>query len=158
MSISKKVSKIQKRQQRPGMFTRIMLFGTFDLLHEGHKDFFRQARNLAPHPYLIVSVARDKNVEQVKGRKPLYSERQRLEFVRRTVLADCVVLGAVGDHLPHIKRQKPDIIALGYDQRGRYVVNLKNVLQQGRVCARIVRLKPFKPKVYKSSKLKKAVL
>ena len=37
--------------------TRIMVFGTFDMIHAGHEDLFRQARALAKEPYLIVSVA-----------------------------------------------------------------------------------------------------
>ena len=38
---------------------RIMVFGTFDIIHAGHEDLFRQARALAEDPHLIVSVARD---------------------------------------------------------------------------------------------------
>src|SRR3989344_5946032 len=49
---------------------RIMIFGTFDMLHEGHLDFFRQARSLAAGPHLIVSIARDASVARVKGAPP----------------------------------------------------------------------------------------
>ena len=45
---------------------RIMVFGTFDGLHEGHLDFFKQARQLSKNPFLIVSIARDKNVKIIK--------------------------------------------------------------------------------------------
>ena len=41
---------------------RIMVFGTFDGLHKGHLNFFKQAKNFAENSFLIVSVARDKNV------------------------------------------------------------------------------------------------
>ena len=49
---------------------RIMIFGTFDIVHEGHADLFRQARALASNPYLIVSVARDTGAERIKRIKP----------------------------------------------------------------------------------------
>ena len=39
-----------------------MVFGTFDGLHKGHINFFQQAVKLAKNSYLIVSIARDKNV------------------------------------------------------------------------------------------------
>ncbi len=158
MVTPKKISYAHRRLKKDYTLTRIMLFGTFDLLHEGHRSFFRQARGLASHPHLIVSVARDKNVEKIKGRKPLYTERQRLEFVRRTGLVDRAVLGALGDHIPHIKRQRPDIIALGYDQRGEYVSNLKTSLLQAGIHAHIVRLKPHYPEKFKSSRLKSSAL
>ena len=43
---------------------KVMVFGTFDGLHEGHLDFFRQAREYGD--YLIVAVARDVNVKKIK--------------------------------------------------------------------------------------------
>ncbi len=54
--------------------TRIMVFGTFDMIHEGHADLFRQARALASDPYLIVSVARDAVAQRIKGNRPRHSE------------------------------------------------------------------------------------
>jgi cytidyltransferase-like protein len=47
--------------------TIVMVFGTFDFLHKGHLNFFKQARSLAKNPYLIASVARDYNVKRIKG-------------------------------------------------------------------------------------------
>ena len=41
-----------------------MLFGTFDGLHEGHFDLFRQAKKYGD--YLVVVVARDVNVKKIK--------------------------------------------------------------------------------------------
>ena len=39
-----------------------MVFGTFDGLHKGHLNFFKQAKKLAQKSFLIVSIARDLNV------------------------------------------------------------------------------------------------
>ena len=37
--------------------TRIMVFGTFDGLHKGHLDFFKQAKNFIENSFLIVSIS-----------------------------------------------------------------------------------------------------
>lgn len=131
-----------------------MVFGTFDGVHPGHLNFFRQARRLAARPFLTVSIARDANVLRIKKKAPRFSEKKRLALVEKTGLADRVILGGVRDHLPHILREKPDLIALGYDQRA-YVRSLRKDLRAKGLSVRIVRLAPHRPDVYKNSLLKK---
>ena len=132
---------------------RVMVFGTFDIVHEGHADLFRQARALADTPYLIVSVARDKVAERIKGIKPRNSEETRRVAVARHALVDKAVLGDSAGYIGHIRANKPDIIALGYDQEGKFVENLEKDLRKAGLKTRIVRLGAFKPEVYKTSKL-----
>ena len=133
--------------------TRIMVFGTFDMVHIGHVDFFRQARALSKRPHLIVSVARDKVVERIKGSRPRRNEKQRKSLVERNTLVDEVVLGQEEGYLEHIVDAKPDIIALGYDQSGEYVDCLERDLLNFGKKIKIVRLKAFNPEKYKTSKL-----
>jgi FAD synthetase len=132
---------------------KIMVFGTFDGLHKGHLNFFKQARTLAANPYLIVSIARDKNVFKIKGEYPAKNEKARLALVKKSRLANRVILSGLARHVPHIAREKPDLIALGYDQRA-YVKNLKEDLKKAGITAKIVRLKPYKEKIYKNHLLK----
>ena len=134
--------------------TRIMVFGTFDILHKGHLHFFKQARELSVNPYLIVSVARDKNVKKIKGHVPQFSERQRLTAVKKSPLVDKAILGGIKTYLPHIISQKPSIIALGFDQKA-YVKNLRSALQKRGLKVKIVRLKSHKRHIYKSSIIKR---
>jgi cytidyltransferase-like protein len=133
--------------------TRIMIFGTFDMIHEGHADLFRQARALAPDPCLIVSVARGDIAARVKGARPRNSESARLASVAAHPLVDEAVLGDEEGYLAHIIAAKPDIIALGYDQEGEYVDTLERDLAQAGHSIRIVRLQAFEPETYKTSKL-----
>lgn len=133
--------------------TRIMVFGTFGMVHEGHRDFFRQARALAADPVLIVSVARDSAVKRVKGAAPRRGEIERLALVQRQELVDEAVLGDESGYMDHIRAAAPEIIALGYDQRGEYVDRLERDLSEARLDVRIVRLQPFKPEIFKTSKL-----
>lgn len=130
-----------------------MVFGTFDVLHKGHLNFFRQARRLSASPYLIVSVARDINVKKIKGKKPAFKEKQRLAAVKKCSLVDKALLGGLKNHIPHILKQKPQIIALGYDQRA-YVKHLKDLLRKNGPEVRVTRLKAFYPEIYKSSLFK----
>jgi cytidyltransferase-like protein len=131
----------------------IMVFGTFDYVHEGHLDFFKQAKALSEDAYLVVSIARDVNVEKIKGTAPKFSEQERLAAVEQTGLADEVVLGSVDNYLGHILSYKPDIIALGYDQRA-YTDKLTDDLKGVGLAPQIIRLKPYFPEKYKSSLFK----
>lgn len=134
--------------------TRVMVFGTFDMVHEGHADLFRQARTLGPDPYLIVSLARKNNVARIKGAAPHRTEAERASLLRRNTLVDEVILGQEEGYIEHIIDAHPDIIALGYDQEGEYVSRLEKDLKAAGFEPRIVRLEAFKPEIYKTSKLR----
>ena len=144
---------------------RIMVFGTFDMVHPGHKHFFAQARALAggeanrkmvakskndAQAFLIVSIARDKNVLRIKGKAATSKEQRRLARVKALKEVDKAVLGAIGDHIPHIVKERPNIIALGYDQAA-YVGGLRSALSKAGLKVKIVRMKPHLPNRYKTS-------
>ena len=131
-----------------------MVFGTFDMIHEGHMNFFEQALGLGPEPHLIVSVARDSAAKRIKGVAPRKTELERLALLEAHPLVDEVVLGDEEGYIEHIKKIAPDIIALGYDQAGEYVNRLEADIQNAGLKTRIVRLLPFKPEIYKTSKLR----
>ncbi|MHB1086551.1 MAG: adenylyltransferase/cytidyltransferase family protein [Minisyncoccota bacterium] len=128
-----------------------MVFGTFDMLHEGHLDLFRQARSLASEPTLIVSIARDGAVARIKGNHPRRSENERLALVSACKLVDEAVLGDTEGYIAHILEAKPDIIALGYDQEGEYVQTLEDDLQRAGLNTKVTRLTAYKPEMYKTS-------
>ena len=127
---------------------KVLAFGTFDILHPGHERMLNQAKKLGSH--LTVVVARDATVCSVKGRKTLFNEKTRLKNLKQLNIADKVRLGCLGDKYKVVKDEKPDIIALGYDQKF-FVDDLKKVVGEK---TRIVRLKAYKPGIYKSSKLR----
>ncbi|KKW23771.1 MAG: FAD synthase [Candidatus Kaiserbacteria bacterium GW2011_GWA2_52_12] len=133
-----------------------MIFGTFDMIHKGHEDFFRQARALGEEPHLVVSVARDANVQRVKGKVPRSSEEVRREALGAHPLVDVAILGDEEGYISHIREVSPDVIALGYDQQGEYVAKLEHDLRDADLAVTVVRLQPFKPDVYKTSLLRKA--
>lgn len=128
-----------------------MVFGVFDLLHPGHISFLRQAKKLGS---LIVSVARDKNVKKIKGKPPVFNEKKRVENIKRLKLAKKVVLGGLKNPWLHIVKERPDVIALGYDQR-TYVTKLNEELHRHGLKTKVVRLRPFRQEVFKSSIIRK---
>jgi len=129
---------------------RVMVFGTFDILHPGHLHFLRAAKRLGD--YLIVSIAREKFVKKIKGHDPHHSEAERKKLLQSVRFVDKVVMGSKSDYIGHIAAQKPDVIALGYDQTA-FTGGLAARLKEKGLRVKIVRLKPYKPKIYKTSKL-----
>ena len=138
---------------------KVLVFGTFDGLHEGHKDFFRQAKEYGD--YLVVVVGRDSTVEKTKGRLPKFNEQERLKAVQESKLVDEAILGnkaPPGEKLdPYkvIEEIKPDIICLGYDQTFFADKLAEELPKRGLRNVIIERLKPFEPEKYKSSLLNK---
>lgn len=147
---------VDTRKKAQKKLTKVMIFGTFDDLHQGHLNFFKQAKNFIKNSFLIASIARDKNVLRIKGVYPDKNERERMALVKKCKLIDQVVLSGVKSHIPHIVKISPDIIALGYDQKA-YVKNLKKDLKDKGILVKIVRLKPYKEKIYKTHLLKKRI-
>jgi FAD synthetase len=123
----------------------VVCAGTFDFLHPGHMDFLEQARALGEE--LVVIVARDETVKRLKGFMPTHAEGIRANRIIQSGIADRVVLGNLDDDLFHILDQlRPDVIALGYDQR----VSEESIVKRCPECL-VIRLAPFHPEKYKSS-------
>lgn len=139
------------------IYTTVLVFGTFDLLHAGHRSFLRQAKRLGHK--LIVAVGRDSVVTKLKRRTPIQSERLRrrtvaaLPYVHRAILAS----RNPWHRFAFIKKLKPDIIALGYDQR-HFTANLHRELKAHGLDCRVIRLKPYKPQHFKSSLLRQRLV
>ncbi|MDO8428535.1 MAG: adenylyltransferase/cytidyltransferase family protein [Candidatus Diapherotrites archaeon] len=136
------------------MDLRVLVFGTFDGLHAGHLVFLMQAKKLGNK--LIVVLARDLTVVKLKKMKPLRSEKVRALFLKNLPFVDQVVLGKdfFKDKLKIVKEINPSIIALGYDQNVN-MSDLKKELNLRSMFPKLVRLKPFKNKIFKTRKLRK---
>lgn len=132
---------------------KVLVFGTFDHLHPGHADFFRQARQLGDELHVVV--ARDKTVVSTKKRAPEQNETTRLQALEQHALVTKAYLGNLGDKYAIIEAIKPDVIALGYDQT-HFTDALAAELAKRGIHAKLVRLKSFHPDMYKSSILRQA--
>lgn len=133
----------------------VMAFGTFDVLHPGHIAYLEQAKRMGDR--LVVVVARDSSVAIIKGRRPIFGEKERLEIVSSLRVVDKAVLGAEvkteSGRFGIIRRFHPSVIALGYDQQ-KNAEALKEWLRREGIGAKVVRMKALKPDTYRSSLIK----
>ncbi|HAZ28517.1 MAG TPA: FAD synthase [Candidatus Magasanikbacteria bacterium] len=132
----------------------VMIFGTFDIVHFGHIHMFEEAKAYGDR--LVVVVARDANAEKIKGMAPFHSEKERKGLLTYISLADEVVLGDKNDPYKIISHIKPDIIALGYDQKV-FVDKLVHAISDFKLEIRIVRLSAWKPEKFKTSKIRRYI-
>lgn len=132
----------------------VMVFGTFDYLHAGHENLFTQAKELGDE--IIAIIARDKTVKTIKGNLPDHNEKERFKNLKETGWANKIILGNHKDKSRVIKDYRPDVIALGYDQFA-FTYRLEKLLMDLKLDSKIVRLKPYKPDMYKSSILKRKI-
>jgi len=121
---------------------RVLVFGTFDRLHPGHKFLLTEAGKRGD---LTVVVARDANVRRIKGRLPTQNESERAEEIRRAFPRAGVILGDSEDYLRPIREQMPDLILLGYDQQ------LPPGIREEDFSCLTERLPAYKPERFKSS-------
>src|SRR3989339_220791 len=138
---------------------KVLIAGTFDVIHPGHLNLIQQARALGDS--LVIVLARDINVFKTKGFQPYYAESQRLAHLR-SLLNDkwpnvTIVLGGAADPYKIIRTEKPEIVALGYDQQA-FVGGLSDIKLNSSLSFKIERLEPFHKDVCKGKNIKKALL
>ncbi len=134
----------------------VLAFGSFDLFHPGHLSYLESARKYGNK--LIVIVARDESIKTIKKRTPLFEEKDRLRILKAIRFIDDAVIGiklkTLEDEYNIIKKYKPSVLAFGYDQKIDEK-KLKEWLKHNKINARIVRIKAYNEKKYKSSLIKK---
>jgi len=93
----------------------VLAGGVFDIIHPGHLFTLSSAKNLGD--VLIISIAKDETVKNLKNRYPLNGEQIRLNLISSLRIVDLALLGSESDMFKMIEIVKPDVIALGYDQK-----------------------------------------
>lgn len=98
---------------------KVITYGTYDLLHEGHINLLRRAKALGD--YLIVGVTTD-NFDLERGKLNVCNNvMERIEAVRATGLADQIVIEEyVGQKIDDIQKYGIDVFAIGSDWEGLF--------------------------------------
>lgn len=126
---------------------KVLLFGTFDLLHSGHLFVLNEGRKRGD---LHVVVARDETVERIKKKRPVHSQDERKAAIEKEYPDAVVMLGSDdGDYLKPVREVTPDLILLGYDQK------LPPGIDEADLPCPVERLPGFEPETYKSSLMRK---
>jgi glycerol-3-phosphate cytidylyltransferase-like family protein len=132
----------------------VLTFWSFDLVHEWHKYFLTQSKKYSDK--LITILATDKNIEKFKWNKPIFNLKNRIKHISDLNISDIVLWWEENNTLKWIDLYNPQIICLWYDQIW-FSNNLKKYIKQNKlnINIKIIRIKPFKKDIYKSSLLKK---
>ena len=131
---------------------KVIAFGAFDVLHLGHVHFLERAKKLGD--YLVVVIARDSVIRKVKNHEAVFNEKERRHLVSSLKCVDRAILGDKKNTIIPILNEKPQIIALGYDQGKRIPTLWKELKEAGFRPEKIVRIGSFKTRRHKSSKIK----
>jgi choline-phosphate cytidylyltransferase len=99
--------------------TKVITYGTYDLLHYGHIRLLERAKELGD--YLIVGVTAD-DFDKTRGKINVQqSLMERIEAVRATGLADEIIVEEYeGQKIDDIQRYGVDIFTVGSDWKGKF--------------------------------------
>lgn len=99
--------------------TKVITYGTYDLLHQGHLNLLRRAKELGD--YLIVGVTSD-SFDRGRGKLNVRNNvLERVEAVKATGYADEVIIeDYLGQKIDDIQKYDVDIFAIGSDWVGRF--------------------------------------
>lgn len=98
---------------------KIITYGTYDLLHQGHINLLRRAKALGD--YLIVGVTND-SFDRERGKLNVRNNvLERVEAVKATGFADQIIIeDYVGQKIDDIQKYDVDIFAIGSDWEGKF--------------------------------------
>lgn len=137
---------------------RILVAGTFDLIHAGHIYLINEAAKLGD---VYVIVATDRNRELFSGESPIIPQEQRLEVIRNLKNVKEARLGRNDNNtLKTVEEIHPDIILLGPDQRYSIKILSKGLKEIGQEHIEVKRLKKYydKYKLHSSSLIKQKII
>lgn len=99
--------------------TKVITYGTYDLLHQGHINLLRRAKELGD--YLIVGVTSD-SFDRGRGKLNVRNNvLERVEAVRKTGYADEIIIeDYLGQKIDDIQKYDVDIFAIGSDWVGKF--------------------------------------
>lgn len=98
---------------------KVITYGTYDLLHQGHINLLRRAKELGD--YLIVGVTND-SFDRDRGKLNVRNNvLERVEAVKATGFADKIIIeDYVGQKIDDIQKYDVDIFAIGSDWEGKF--------------------------------------
>lgn len=133
----------------------VLTFGTFDIIHPGHKYFLKKAKRFWDR--LVTIVATWKNVVKFKKHAAQNNLDHRMQDVKNLWLSDIVSPWNEDNPLIWIKLYLPKVICLWYDQDS-FTQILEDYIKKENLDIHIRRIKPYKEDVYKSSIIKKELV
>ena len=112
--------------------TKVVVNGSFDILHLGHLRLLEHAKSY-PNSYVLVLTDSDRRIKELKGpSRPIHSEYERCSFLFSLKSVNRVETFDSDEELDRlIKEFAPDIMVKGSDYRDKHVIGAEH-------CKRIV--------------------
>ena len=101
---------------------RIIVNGSFDIVHKGHIDLLNYAKSLGDH--LLVAIDTDARIKELKGKdRPINTLSERLHLLTNLKAVDDIAYFDSEEELVNIiKNYKPDVMVKGSDYRDQRIV------------------------------------
>ena len=98
---------------------KVITYGTYDLLHYGHVNLLRHAKEYGD--YLIVALSTDEFNWNMKQKKSYFSYEERKHLVEAIRYVDLVIPENNWEQkISDIKEFKVDVFVIGDDWRGKF--------------------------------------
>jgi glycerol-3-phosphate cytidylyltransferase len=98
---------------------RVITYGTFDLLHYGHINLLRRAKELGD--YLIVALSEDEFNEKCKNKKCYFPYGERKQLLESIRYVDLVIPEKTWEQkIEDVKLYQIDVFAMGSDWAGKF--------------------------------------
>lgn len=98
---------------------KVITYGTFDLLHYGHINLLKRAKQIGD--YLIVGLSTDEFNENSKEKKSYFTYKERKGLLETIRYVDLVIPEkSWGQKISDIKEFKVDIFVIGDDWKGKF--------------------------------------
>lgn len=98
---------------------RVITYGTFDLLHYGHINLLRRAKQLGD--YLIVALSTDEFNSREKNKKSYFTYEQRKQLLESIRYVDLVIPEENWEQKKtDVKEYHVDVFVIGDDWTGKF--------------------------------------
>ena len=99
--------------------TRVITYGTFDLLHYGHINLLRRARALGD--YLVVALSTDEFTLKEKNKRCYFTYEQRKALVEAVRYVDLVIPEECWEQKTRdVREYHIDVFVIGDDWKGKF--------------------------------------
>lgn len=105
------------------IMTKVVVNGSFDILHLGHLKLLSVARTF-PYSYVLVLTDSDRRISELKGpTRPINNALERVSFLRALKSVDQVeVFDSDQELIDLIRMFDPDVMVKGSDYRGKPII------------------------------------
>ncbi|MBL7160873.1 MAG: adenylyltransferase/cytidyltransferase family protein [Candidatus Aenigmarchaeota archaeon] len=123
---------------------KVLASGRFNIIHPGHVKYLEKAKSLGD--FLVVVIASDRTVKN-RGKQLLFPAKERKSLVKALSCVNKAVIGygikSKQGYIKILKKEKPSIIALGYDNEVS-IKEAKALAKKAGLSCKVVRIKKYK--------------